>query len=148
MFYLKKPCIFIVKPCNVTPKQSTIRAAPETYHICYTVTQAYIITTIKEFFQTRLMLFTMTNSPIDEYFGNEMEYIKRGLSQLDLMLECKEKRIIQLTEENNNLKMFTQKLQAIINQLQLKLDQAQQVVRISDFQTENEKNFNELFSSL
>ena len=90
----------------------------------------------------------MTNSPIDEYFGNEMDYIKRGLSQLDLMLECKEKRIIQLTEENNNLKIFTHKLQAIINQLQVKLDESQQVVRMSDFQNENEKTFNELFSSL
>lgn len=90
----------------------------------------------------------MTNSPIDEYFGNEMDYIKRGLSQLDLMLECKEKRIIQLTEENNNLKMFTHKLQAIINQLQVKLDQSQQVVRMSDFQNENEKTFHDLLSTL
>ena len=89
----------------------------------------------------------MTNSPIDEYFGNEMEYIKRGLSQLDLMLECKEKRINQLTEENNNLKMFAQKLQAIITQLQMKLDEAQPVVRMSDFQDEHEKSFKEFFNS-
>lgn len=90
----------------------------------------------------------MTNSPIDEYFGNEMDFIKRGLSQLDLMLECKEKRIIQLTEENNNLKMFALKLQEIITQLQIKLDQAQPTVRMSDLQNENEQSMHDFLSSL
>jgi len=90
----------------------------------------------------------MTNSPIDEYFGNEMDFIKRGLSQLDLMLECKEKRIIQLTEENNNLKMLAHKLQEIIKQLQIKLDQAQPTVRMSDLQNENEQSMHDFLSSL
>ena len=90
----------------------------------------------------------MTNSPIDEYFGNEIDFIKRGLSQLDLMLECKEKRIIQLTEENNNLKMFSLKLQEIIKQLQIKLDQVQPTVRISDLQDKNEQSMHDFLSSL
>ena len=90
----------------------------------------------------------MSNSPIDEYFGNEMDYIKRGLSQLDLMLECKEKRIIYLTEENNNLKTFVQKLQQVITQLQIQLDKAQPTVRISDLEYQKEKEIHDFLSSL
>lgn len=81
----------------------------------------------------------MSNSPIDELFGNEMDFIKRGLSQLELVLACKEKRLDELTEENKNLRLFTIKLQEIINQLQIKLDQAQTTVRMSDLEDKNEK---------
>jgi hypothetical protein len=90
----------------------------------------------------------MSNSPIDELFNNEMDYIKRGLSQLDLVLACKEKRLDELTQENKNLRLFTVKLQEIITQLQIKLDQAQPTVRMSDLQDENEKSMNEFLSSL
>lgn len=90
----------------------------------------------------------MTNSPIDELFGNEMDYLKRGLSQLELILACKEKRLNELTEENNNLKMFTRKLQEIITTLQIKLEQAQPVVRMSDLENENEKSMSNFLSSL
>jgi CII-binding regulator of phage lambda lysogenization HflD len=88
----------------------------------------------------------MSNSPIDDLFGNEMEYIKRGLSQLELVLACKEKRLNQLTEENMNLKMFTRKLQEIITNLQIQLDKAQPVVRMRDL--ENEESMNSFISSL
>lgn len=88
----------------------------------------------------------MSNSPIDDLFGNEMEYIKRGLSQLELVLACKEKRLNQLTEENMNLKMFTRKLQEIITNLQAQLDKAQPVVRMCDL--ENEESMNSFISSL
>jgi len=88
----------------------------------------------------------MSNSPIDDLFGNEMEYIKRGLSQLELVLACKEKRLNQLTEENMNLKMFTRKLQEIITNLQAQLDKAQPVVRMRDL--ENEESMNSFISSL
>jgi CII-binding regulator of phage lambda lysogenization HflD len=90
----------------------------------------------------------MSNSPIDELFGNEMDYLKRGLSQLELILACKEKRLNQLTEENNNLKMFARKLQEIITTLQIKLEQAQPTVRMSDLENENEKSMNNFLSTL
>lgn len=90
----------------------------------------------------------MSNSPIDELFGNEMDYLKRGLSQLELILACKEKRLNQLTEENNNLKMFVRKLQEIITNLQIQLDKAQPVVRMSDLENENEKSMNNFLSTL
>lgn len=90
----------------------------------------------------------MSNSPIDDLFGNEMDYIKRGLSQLELVLACKEKRLNELTEENNNLRMFTRKLQEIITNLQIQLDKAQPVVRMSDLENENEKSNNTFLSFL
>lgn len=81
----------------------------------------------------------MSNSPIDEYFGNEMDYIKRGLSQINLIMECKEKTITQLKNENDNLKIFTIKLQAIIKQLQKQLEETLPVVHIKDLEEENEQ---------
>ena len=81
----------------------------------------------------------MTNSPIDEYFGNEMDYIKRGLSQINLIMTCKEKTIIQLTEENNSLKLFTLKLQEIIKQLQKQIEESLPTVSIKDFEQENDQ---------
>lgn len=84
----------------------------------------------------------MSNSPIDNLFGNEMDYIKRGLSQLELVLACKEKRLNELTEENNNLRLFTRKLQEIITNLQIQLDKAQPVVKTTDLENENENAIN------
>lgn len=84
----------------------------------------------------------MSNSPIDNLFGNEMDYIKRGLSQLELVLACKEKRLNELTEENNNLRLFTRKLQEIITNLQIQLDKAQPVVKTTDLENENENPIN------
>lgn len=81
----------------------------------------------------------MTNSPIDEYFGNEMDYIKRGLSQINLIMACKEKTIIQLTEENNSLKLFTLKLQEIIKQLQKQIEESLPTVSIKDLEQENDQ---------
>jgi predicted RNase H-like nuclease (RuvC/YqgF family) len=77
-----------------------------------------------------------------------MDYLKRGLSQLELILACKEKRLNQLTEENNNLKMFARKLQEIITTLQIKLEQAQPTVRMTDLENENEKSMNNFLSTL
>jgi hypothetical protein len=81
----------------------------------------------------------MTNSPIDEYFGNEMDYIKRGLSQINLIMECKEKTIIQLTQENNSLKLFTLKLQEIIKQLQKQIEESLPTISIKDIEQENDQ---------
>ncbi len=81
----------------------------------------------------------MSNSPIDEYFGNEMDYIKRGLSQINLIVECKEKMITQLKNENDNLKLFIIKLQEIIRQLQKQLEESLPTVYIKDIEQENDQ---------
>ena len=84
----------------------------------------------------------MTNSPIDDLFGNELDYIKRGISQLDLILACKDQRIkelddkiILLNTENQQLKTQISKLRDVTTKLQMKLDQSE-IVTISSLETQ------------
>jgi hypothetical protein len=66
---------------------------------------------------------TMTiQSPINEMFGYELEYIQRGLSQLDLILNAKDRRIADLdlqlltaTKENARLQDEISKLRKIVS---------------------------------
>lgn len=91
----------------------------------------------------------MTNSPIDELFGHEMDYIKRGLSQITLIMEGKDKIIKQLQLENENLKIFTIKLQNIIKQLQKQVEETLPSVKVKDLELENEQAiFKDFLSSL
>jgi len=61
-------------------------------------------------------------SPINEMFGCEVEYIQRGLSQLDLILNAKDRRIADLdlqlvtaTKENARLQDEILKLRKIVS---------------------------------
>ena len=61
-------------------------------------------------------------SPINEMFGCELEYIQRGLSQLDLILNAKDRRITDLdmqlatvTKENARLQDEISKLRKIVS---------------------------------
>lgn len=81
-------------------------------------------------------------SPIDELSGNELAYIQRGLSQLDLILQCKDRRIIDLDNqlallnfENSSLKSEVKMLKNTIVELQMKLEE-QSSVTINDLETQ------------
>lgn len=83
----------------------------------------------------------MTTSPIDELFGCELDLLKRGLSQLDLILACKEQKIRELEHElsgvnleNASLKSQVSRLKDTITQLQIKLDEAS-IVTINNLET-------------
>lgn len=90
-------------------------------------------------------------SPIDDLLGSELAYIKRGLSQLELILACKDTRISELDQqlilanfETLSLKKQVTDLQCEINELQLKLAKIEKVT-ISDLEAQDtfDKFFNE-----
>lgn len=56
-------------------------------------------------------------SPINEMFGCELDYIQRGLSQLDLILNAKDRRISELDLQLANSNKENAKLQEEISKL-------------------------------
>lgn len=91
-------------------------------------------------------------SPIDELSGNELEYIRRGLSQLDLILACKDRRILELDQQlavanfdNTSLKNEVNQLRNVVTQLQMKLEQLQPVT-ISTLEAQSA--FDKLFETV
>jgi len=90
-------------------------------------------------------------SPIDELSGNELDYIRRGLSQLDLILACKDRRILELDQQlaianfdNISLKNEVSQLRSTVTQLQMKLEQLQPVTINT---LEAQQAFDRLFES-
>lgn len=91
-------------------------------------------------------------SPIDELSGNELEYIRRGLSQLDLILACKDRRIGKLDEQlaianfdNASLKNEVAQLRNTVLQLQTKLAEMEPVTIDS---IKAQEAFDKLFEGL
>ena len=89
-------------------------------------------------------------SPIDDLLGSELAYIKRGLSQLELILSCKDTRISELDQqlilanfETGVLKKQVTDLESTIKELQLKLAKTEKVT-IADLEAQD--RFYKLFN--
>jgi regulator of replication initiation timing len=87
-------------------------------------------------------------SPINEMFGCELDYIQRGLSQLDLILNAKDRRIADLDMQLANANKENVRLQDEISKLRKIVFQYENSEKASSASNLEQEVIDKFFESL